>query len=150
VKAENGTYLERSVFVGAYYENELVGFIKIVFDGDVASLMQILSKSAFFAKRPNNALLSKAVEVCAQRHAQCLTYGQLVYGKKEQSSLVDFKKGLGFKRVDLPRYYVPLTLRGHAALKLNLHKGLSHFLPPSLSAAYVRLRGQMYRLRQKP
>lgn len=147
VKAENGTYLERSVFIGAFYERELIGFIKIVFDEEVASLMQILSKSAYLGKRPNNALLSKAVEVCEQRQAAHLTYGQYAYGKKERSSLIEFKKSLGFMRVDVPRYFVPLTLRGRAALKLKLHKGLRDHMPASLGAAFIRLRAYLNRLR---
>jgi len=143
VKAENGTYLERSVFIGAFYEGELVGFIKIVFDEPVASLMQILSKSSHFAKRPNNALIAKAVEVCELRQARYLTYGLYVYGNKERSSLIEFKKSLGFKRVDIPRYYVPLTLRGRVALKLKLHKSLKTRIPPSLGASLIRLRSKL-------
>jgi len=147
VKTENSTYLERSVFIGAFYENELVGFTKIVFDEEVASLMQILSKSAYFGKRPNNALLSKAVDVCEQRQAKYLTYGQYAYGKKDRSSLIEFKKSLGFNRVEVPRYYIPLTFLGRAALALRLHKGIRDRIPASLGAAFIRLRTQLNRLR---
>ena len=31
VKREHATYLERSEFIGAYFENELIGFIKMVY-----------------------------------------------------------------------------------------------------------------------
>ena len=146
VKQENGTYLDRSVFIGAFYEDQLAGFIKIVFDEEVAMLMQILSKSAFFGKRPNNALLAKAIEVCEQRQAHYLTYGQYAYGKKERSSLIEFKKSFGFKKVDIPRYYIPLTFRGRVALKLRLHKGLRDCLPASLNTRLIWIRAKLYRL----
>ena len=145
-KTENSTYLDRSIFIGAFYEKELVGFSKIVFDGEVASLMQILSKSAYFGKRPNNALLSKAVEVCEQAQAKYLTYGEYAYGKKEESSLSEFKKSLGFRRVDVPRYYVPLTLWGRMALKMKLQKDMKDRLPAPIGAALLRLRAQFYKL----
>lgn len=147
VKAENCTYLERSVFIGAFFENELVGFTKIVFDEEVASLMQILSKSAYFDKRPNNALISKAVEVCEQRQVKYLTYGQYAYGKKEHSSLIEFKKVNGFKRVDVPHYYIPLTFLGRAALALKLHKGIRDRIPASLGTMFIQLRARLNRLR---
>jgi len=150
VKAENATYLERSVFIGAFYENELIGFLKIVLDGEVASLMQILSKAAHFHRRPNNALLSKAVEACEREGARSLTYGQYIYGKKGQSSLAEFKDSHGFKRVDIPRYYIPLTLRGRVALKCRLHKGLASWMPASAGSLIVKLRARYYQIRRNP
>jgi hypothetical protein len=147
VKAENGTYLERSVFIGAFYDTELVGFAKIVFDAEVASLMQILSKSSHFGKRPNNALLSKAVEVCEQRAARYLTYGQYAYGKKEQGSLVEFKRVNGFVKMEVPRYIIALSRRGRAAMKLGLHKSLGDRVPVPLSTVFIRLRAFLLKKR---
>ena len=140
--------MDRSVFIGAFYENELVGFIKIIFDEEVASLMQILSKSSYFCKRPNNALLSKAVEVCVQKQARYLTYGRYVYGRKEQSSLIEFKRSLGFRKLDIPCYYVPLTILGRVGLKMKLHKGLTNLLPGSFGTSLIQLRAQLNRLRR--
>jgi len=144
VKRENGTYLERSIFIGAYWNEELVGFIKIVFDQEVANMMQILSKIAYLPKRPNNALLSKAIEVCESRHAKYLTYGAYTYGKKDQSTLTDFKARNGFKKIEFPRYYVPLTAAGNLALKLGLHKGLQNLIPSRIRATLVDLRSNHY------
>ena len=64
VKAENATYPERSQFIGAYCGNELIGFMKLVHIDEVASIMQFLSKNAHLDKKPMNALLAKAVELC--------------------------------------------------------------------------------------
>lgn len=148
VKAENATYLDRSIFIGTYMGDELIGFLKMVMDGEVAAMMQILAKSSQFSKRPNNALLSKAVEVCVQEHARHLTYGKFVYGKKEQSSLSEFKKSHGFKKFDVPRYYVPLTLWGRIGLGLKLHRDLQDRLPAPVSAALLDLRSRLYRGRR--
>jgi hypothetical protein len=146
VKKENGTYLDRSIFIGAYFKDELIGFLKIVFDDEVGLLMQILSKSAYHEKRPTNALLSKAVEVCESRKVKYLTYGEYVYGKKDESSLIEFKKKNGFKKVDLPRYYIPLTLKGRLALRLGLHRDEDDWIPGSVRSALVSARTKWYRL----
>lgn len=146
VKRENSSYLDRSLFIGAYHGQELIGFIKLVFDGQVAHILQILSKSSHFLKRPNNALLAKAVEVAASQGAHDLTYGGYVYGKKEHSSLIEFKKSLGFQRVDVPRYWIPLTAKGRLALKLGLQRSLKERVPASLIYFGSDLRLKLYRL----
>ena len=71
-----------------------------------------------------NALIAKAVEVCAEKQAPYLVYGSIDYGKKGSTSLADFKRHNGFEKINLPRYYVPLTLKGRIALNSNFHKGL--------------------------
>ena len=43
----------------------------------------------------------------------------------------------GFQKIDLPRYYVPLTLAGRAALSLGLHHPLKDKVPESV---LIRLR----------
>jgi len=58
VKEENGTFVDRSEFIGAYHESELVGFLKMVYVGKTASIMQILSKMSHFDRRPMNALMA--------------------------------------------------------------------------------------------
>jgi len=146
VKRENSSYLDRSLFIGAYHGQELIGFIKLVFDGQVAHILQILSKSSHFLKRPNNALLAKAVEVAAAHGAHDLTYGGYVYGKKEHSSLIEFKKSLGFRRVDVPRYWIPLTAKGRLALRLGLQRSLKDRVPASLIYLGSDLRLRLYRL----
>src|SRR5262245_25327515 len=69
VKIENSTYLGRSWFIAAFHKDELIGFIKVITADRVAMLIQILAKNAHRDKRPMNALLSHAVELCAQRGA---------------------------------------------------------------------------------
>jgi hypothetical protein len=149
VKNENSTYLDRSIFIGAFYEGELIGFLKIVFCDQIASIMQILSKKSYFYKRPTNALLSKAVEICESRNIRYLTYGQYSWENKEKSTLADFKRNNGFERVNIPRYYVPLNSKGVIALRLRLHKGLGIWVPGSFKNAALGLRSTWYKYYNK-
>ena len=59
VRKMNGTFLDRSVFIGAYFQDSLIGFVKLVSDEDrgQAGLMQIVSmiRRIFCAYRLTNA-----------------------------------------------------------------------------------------------
>ena len=59
IRADTATYLERSEFLGAYYNGELIGFLKIVYVDQLGCLMQIMSKIGHQDKRPTNALIVK-------------------------------------------------------------------------------------------
>jgi hypothetical protein len=139
VRAENGTFLERSVFIGAFFEDSLIGYAKLVSDEnrEQAGLMQILSMIGHRDKAPTNALITQAVRSCAERGIKNLVYSKFAYGSKQRDSLSDFKQHNGFERVDLPRYYVPCSMAGKAAFRLGLHHGIKHFIP---EPALVQLR----------
>jgi hypothetical protein len=124
IKREHETFLERSEFAGAFFRDELIGFIKLVRGTNVASLMQIISKFRYRDKAPTNALLAKAVEMCAGKSIPRLHYG--IWGR---GGLSVFKVSQGFVRHDVPRYYVPLTLKGRIFLKLGLHYNIREHLP---------------------
>jgi hypothetical protein len=91
-------------------------------------------------KAPTNALIAEAVRSCAERGIRFLVYSNFAYGKKQRDSLSDFKERNGFKRIDLPRYYVPLTRTGSAAFRLGLHKKFADHLPERLLAKLRELR----------
>ncbi|MBA3353464.1 MAG: hypothetical protein H0U23_13795 [Blastocatellia bacterium] len=129
VKMENATYLGRSEFVGAFFANKLIGFIKMIYVDHRAMLIQILAMNEHHDKRPMNALLAHTMEVCERKGIQSLVYGNYVYGKRNDSSLTEFKRRNGFKQVNFPRYYVPLTTKGKAAIRMNLHLGVSNIMP---------------------
>lgn len=139
VYRDEATYLDRSVFLGAYLDEKLIGFIKLLwdYDGSQVGLLNIVSLIAQRDKVPTNALLAHAVRVCAERQTPFLVYSNFAYGRRTKDSLSDFKERNGFKRVDLPRYYVPLSPLGQLALRLGLHKKLSERIPES---AVLRLR----------
>jgi hypothetical protein len=90
-----------------------------------------------------NALIAKAVEICEQRGFAYLTYCNYVYNDPD-SSLTEFKRRNGFEQVLVPRYYIPLTLKGKIALKLGLHHGLVKFIPKSVFKQLLRLRTRWY------
>jgi hypothetical protein len=129
VRDENATFLERSVFLGAFVGDDLVGFAKLVRARQQAALMQILSMIAHRDKAPTNALIARAVAVCEQQHVPYLVYGRFSYGRRQADPLNDFKRHNGFERIDVPRYYVPLTSLGRAGLRLGLHHGLRAYVP---------------------
>src|SRR6266550_1756578 len=89
----------------------------------------LISKDEHYDKRPANALIAKAAEVCEQKGISHLIYTKFVYGNKRRSSLLEFKRRNGFQQVNFPRYYVPLTLRGEVFVRLRLYRGLSGLIP---------------------
>ena len=147
VKRETITYLEQSQFLGAYVGEELVGFLKVVHVDRVAQLMFILSKIAYQDRRPTNALIAKAVELCAARHSSHLTYGSFVYGSNGDTSLTAFKRRCGFIELRVPRYFVPLTLVGKICLLLHLHRGAKGIVPAWVQNAIRKARQKMNRKR---
>lgn len=147
VKKEYGTYEDRSQFVGAYFGSELIGIIKLIYLGNSASIMQILTKTQHYDKRPTNVLIAKAVEICEKKNIPFLIFGKFVYGKKTSSSLTEFKRRNGFEQILLPRYYIPLTLKGKIALKLKLHLGLLGMLPSGAISFLRDLRSRYVRFK---
>ena len=127
VSKEHSTFLDRSQFITVYYADELIGFAKVTFLERHAIFMNIVSKISHRDKAVGNALVSKAVEICAERQVTSLTYG--VWGSGGTPGLVDFKLANGFECVEVPRYYVPLSVLGKLALGTGLHRGIAHAMP---------------------
>jgi hypothetical protein len=148
VKEENSTYAERNDFLGAYWQDELIGFIRMTYVDNYANILQLLTMTKHFDKKPANALISKAVEVCEQKGISHLQYCNYVYNDPE-SSLTEFKRRNGFEKVLLPRYYIPLTLRGKVALSVGLHRGIAQSLPKPLLLKLLKMRGRWYERRAK-
>jgi len=145
----SATFLDTSIFIGAYFDGDLIGFIKLTTDESrmQAGMMHIVSMIRHRDKAPTNALVAQAVRSCADRGISHLVYSNFAYGKKERSSLSDFKERNGFQRIDLPRYYVPLTRLGWAAFRLGLHHKFVDRLPEPLLAKARDLRYLWYRHR---
>jgi hypothetical protein len=149
VKKDHCSYHDRSDFVCAYVGEEPVGFLKVVYRGDVASILQILPKPSHADKRPANALIAKAVELCEEKRISHLTYGLYNYGNKRDSPLREFKIRNGFAEMLLPRYYVPLTPWGVACVKLGLHRGLLGILPHRVITMGINARTRWNRARHR-
>jgi len=149
VQRETSTFLERSTFIGAYYKDELIGFMKIVSVGRVAAMMQIMTKISHYDKRPSNALIAKAVAHCATTGMSYLTYGKYRDGNKGTSSLARFKHRMGFEEVRVPKVYVPLTMKGQICLALGLHHDPVSLLPEWLMDLLYRVRTAWGRWRMR-
>ncbi len=136
------TFPDRSIYVGAFVGDTMIGFIKLVMDEsrNLACLVHILSMLQHKDKAPTNALIAQAVRVCAERGIGCLVYEKFAYGKKGVDSLSHFKEVNGFERVDLPRYYIPLTPLGRVAFRLGLHQKLVEHMPDVVAAKLRELR----------
>jgi hypothetical protein len=140
------TYLDSSVFIGAFLGENLIGFVKLVHDErrTQAGLMNILSMNRHRDKAPTNALIAQAVKSCAERKISYLVYSNFAYGGKQASSLSRFKEVNGFGRIDLPRYYVPLTGVGRVAFHLGLHRKLVERIPEPVAVKIRDLREAWY------
>lgn len=146
VRREAATFLDRSIFIGAYFENKLIGFVKLVVDktGTQAGLMNIVAMIRHRDKAPTNALIAHSVRACADRKIPYLMYQSFAYGNKEKDTIAHFKEINGFERVDLPRYYIPLTPLGRIALRYGLHRKLSDQIPKPVAAKLRQLRNAWY------
>ena len=113
--ASNISAAQNSTFIGAFLKEELVGFIQITHGDCIAIISQILSMQKQWDKSVNNALLAKAVEVCASKGERWLMYGRI----GNHPSLDKFKESNGFAKFPITRYYVPLTWRGKVAVRLG-------------------------------
>ncbi len=142
LQRDHATFLERSQFIGAFHGEEMIGFIKLVHGKNASSLMQIISKIAWRDKASTNALIARAVEVCAERGIAHLHYG--IWSRR---GIGEFKKHHGFLQHDLPRYYVPLNFHGWLALKLLLHRELATHIPEGMHDRLVALRNRWNQFR---
>jgi hypothetical protein len=149
IKREHATYVECSDFIAAYFEGELIGFIKLVYVDRLATIMTILALNAHYDKRPMNALLTKAMEITAQKGVAYFVYGNYVYGNKKDSSLVEFKRRNGFEQVNFPRYYIPLTLKGKIYVALRLYRGAVGLLPGPVLNLLLKIRDKFYARKEK-
>ena len=149
VKKDHISFVDRSEFICAHFENQMIGYLKVVYRGEVAAILNLAMKASHGDKRPANALIATAVEHCAERGAAYLTYGYFNYGNKRESPLREFKSRNGFEEFLTPKYYVPLTPWGKVALKLNLHLGLLGIVPERLITLGGDLRSKWYNYKQE-
>ena len=138
LKMELCTFQDRSTFIGAYLQGSLIGFAKLVQGNEVSSLMHIISKLSERNKAPTNALIAKAVEICAERGIAYLHYGVWSTG-----GLGMFKENHAFQKRDIPRYFVPVSAKGRLALKMGMHRPLKDRLPERLRQRIVAIRNRL-------
>lgn len=144
VWADHVTFLDRSEFIAAYAGDELIGFIKLVHGRGISCLMQIIARMSERDKAPIDALLAKAVELCAQKGVT-----RLQYGSWSRRGLGEYKVHRGFVRVEVPRYYVALDVLGSAAIRMRLHRSMLSFIPSTVLDRLTDLRSSWLTRRDK-
>ena len=144
VKKDHSSFAAHSDYICAYAGEELIGFIWLVYRGNIASILQLLTKESHRDQRPANALIAKAVELCEEKGLIYLTYGKFNYGNKKGSSLTEFKKRNGFSENLVPRFYIPLTNWGKLCMKFGLHRGPIGFLPYAVILAGLQVRSMLH------
>jgi hypothetical protein len=139
VKRQFSRYVFREQMIAAYFEGRMIGFMMLADAGKYALTGQIISSIEHRDKAPNNALIAKAVEVCATKR---LDY--LIYLFWSDDSLAEFKRRCGFEKITVPRYYVGISWKGELALKSGAHRGWKAMLPKGLKDALKRARRKWY------
>jgi len=123
----------KGAFIGAFFENRLVGFIQLLYGDNITIVSQILSLQEFWDKAVNNALLAKAVEFCSQNQMRWIMYGRM----GNHPSLDKFKQSNNFKKFPLIRYFIPITRKGQVAVKLGLHNEAKDVLPQRIKYSLI-------------
>jgi hypothetical protein len=147
VRKENATFQESADYICAYYENEMVGYLKLVYLHQSSGVMQIISMAKHRNLFINNGLIAKAVELSEQKKKKYFIYGNYDYGAKGSDSLTFFKKTNGFLKMDILKYFIPLTPKGKFAYTFKLHKKLIDFIPPFLTNVYRDLRFKFLKMK---
>lgn len=149
VRRDHASFLDHGDFIGAYYGQELIGFLKLIYRGDIASVLHLSSKMGHYDKRPGNALIAKATEVCRDKGIQYMTYELFHYGNKRDSPLTQFKVRNGFREVLVPSYYIPLTAWGEICVRLKLYRGVIGLLPTSVIHQGIKARSKWLDFRER-
>ncbi len=144
VKANVNAY-PNATFIGAYLNDELIGFIRLLHGKDLTYIDQILSLQKHMDKAVNNALIAKAIEYCASNSIRWLMYGRM----GNHPTLDTFKQNNGFKELKIKRFYVPLTVKGKLALSSRLHREMKDTLPQWLKKPLFPLYGWASRTKMK-
>ncbi len=100
VHKEEATYLDSSIFLGAFLGEEMIGFVKMVHDETCtqAGLMNIVSMVKHRDRAPTNALVAHAVRVCAERKISYLCIRILPMEKKKRTVSAISKNATVFRR----------------------------------------------------
>ncbi len=144
IKEELKSFLDRSLLVGAYFKGELIGFMKLFPGVQALRTIHIIAKLSHREKCAMDILISKAVELCAERKLRYVQYGSWTDG-----GVGAFRGKHGFERLDVKRYFVPLTVKGRMLLQLQFHRPVRERIPADLLAPLVGLRNRWTALRYK-
>jgi hypothetical protein len=136
---------QKCTYIGAYLQDELVGFIRLLHANNITIMSQILSMQKHWDLALNNALVAKAVEACANKGEKWLMYARM----GNHPTLDKFKENNGFTKYALTRYYVPLTRKGDLAIKFGLHRRTEDVLPTSIKYRIIPVYNWVSRTRMR-
>jgi hypothetical protein len=88
-------------------------------------------------------LIAKAVELSCENKCKYLAYDKYDYNYGGSESLLRFKRNSGFKKIEYPRYFVPLSNTGKLAINLGLQHGLIAALPENMMATVLKARNSL-------
>ncbi len=132
-------------YIGAYFQDELAGFIQLAHGDNIAIISQILSLQKHWDKAVNNALVAKTVEVCASKGTRFLMYGRM----GNHPTLDSFKQSNNCVKFELTRFYIPFTTRGRIAVKLGLHREMKDRLPQPVKYPLIPVYNWISRTKSK-
>jgi hypothetical protein len=135
IKNELGSFIDRSIFTGAYFNGELIGFMKTFQGNGIFRIIHILAMLAHRDKCVMDALIAHAVKLCDEKSVSYLHYGDWT-----SRGLGAFRSKYNFQPQEGPRYFVPLTARGKFMLSLRLHRPLRERLPQSWADRLIAIR----------
>ncbi len=133
---------DRCTLIGAYLKGELIGFIQLGHGDGWVVPFGMISLVRHRDKSPQNAMLAKTVELCAERKIRYVLYGFWSAG-----GLGDFKRNNGCVEMKVPRYYVPLSVQGRVACRFKLYKGIRTLMPAGMREHALGLRRRWYAMR---
>jgi hypothetical protein len=135
----------KDIIIGAFDGKEVVGFIQLAIGDCTGQITQILSLERKRDMLPNNALIAKAVEVCVNHNLNWLIYARM----GNHPSLDEFKRNNGFKKVEIKRHFVPLTITGKVFLLSGLQKNFKDNIPNFLKPICFKLYNFINRIVEK-
>jgi hypothetical protein len=135
IKSQFSRFIYRETMIGAYLDGELIGFVMLGNAGKYGLTGGIIASLKHRDKAITNALVAKSVKICEREK---LPY--LVYFFWSDDSLAEFKRRCGFERTRVPRYFVPLTLKGKLALRLGIHRGWKTAIPSGIRSRLKKWR----------
>lgn len=137
IKEDLSSFPECTFFIGAYFQNELIGFMKLYEGEKILRTVHIIATFEHRDKCVMDALIARGVEIASEKGLHHFHYGDWAY-----RGLGVFRVKFMFERHDCPRYFVPLNSKGALALKLGLHRPLRERVPQPWKDKLVGARNQ--------
>ena len=142
VKDDLSSFIDKSIFTGAYFNGELIGFMKTFQGNGILRNIHIFATLAHRDKCVMDALIARAVKLCDEKGVSYLHYGDWT-----SRGLGAFRAKYNFQPQESPRYFVPLTARGKFMLNFRLHRPLRERLPQSWVDRLIALRNHWNAMR---